>query len=45
MAGKQLEFPGKQTHDKQFEKAVILFSLICILFVIIAINVVDGGTF
>lgn len=45
MAGRQLEFPEKQAHDKTFERAVILFSLACIVFVIICIQAVSGGTF
>ncbi|MGI9622002.1 MAG: hypothetical protein ACR2PK_04125 [Acidimicrobiales bacterium] len=45
MAGKQIEFPEKQTHDKGFERAIMIFSLACIVFVIIAVNAVDGGTF
>ncbi len=44
MAGKQIEFPKNQTHDKGFERAMILFSIACIVFVIIAVNTVSGGT-
>lgn len=43
MAGKQLKFPEKQTHNKQFEIALLAFSVLCIVFVIIAVNVVAGG--
>lgn len=43
MAGKQIEFPENQTHDKGFERAVVIFSLVGIILVIIAINVVGGG--
>ena len=43
MAGKQLRFPEKQTHDKRFEMALLAFSVLCIVFVIIAVNTVAGG--
>jgi heme/copper-type cytochrome/quinol oxidase subunit 4 len=45
MAGKQIRFPEKQTHDKRFEYAMVAFSVACIVFTIIAINVVAGGDF
>ncbi len=41
---KQIEFQGKQGHDKGVERAVVIGTLICIVFVIIAIQVVGGGT-
>ena len=44
MAGKQIKFPENQTHDKRFEQAILLFCVICIVFVVIAISVVDGGS-
>ncbi len=40
---KQIEFKGKQGHDKSVEMAVVVFCLVCIVFVIIAANVVGGG--
>jgi len=40
----QIEFKGKQGHDKTVEKAVIALTVVCIIFVIIAIQVVGGGT-
>jgi hypothetical protein len=43
MADKHLEFPEKQTHDKRFEYGTLAFSIVCIIFVIIAVNVVAGG--
>ena len=43
MAGKQIEFMDEQTHDKGFERAVVMFSVACIVLVIIAVNVVGGG--
>ena len=45
MAGKQIRFPDKQTHDKRFELAMLAFSFACIVFVVIAVNVVAGGDF
>lgn len=45
MAGKQIRFPEKQTHDKRFEQAMLIFSVLCIIFVVIAINTVAGGSF
>ena len=38
MAGKQIEFQGKQGHDKRIEMAVVVFSIACIIFTIIAIQ-------
>ena len=40
MAGKQIEFQGKQGHDKGVEMAVVIFSIVCIIFTIICIQVV-----
>lgn len=45
MAGKQIKFPEKQTHDRRFEQATLVFCVICIVFVIIAISTVSGGSF
>lgn len=44
MAGKQIEFQGKQGHDKGVERAVLIFSVVCILFAILCIQVVGGGS-
>ena len=44
MAGKQIKFPENQTHDRRFEQAILLFCVICIGFVILMINVIDGGS-
>lgn len=44
MAGKQIEFQGMQGHDKGVEKGVVIFSLVCILFTIICIFAVGGGS-
>lgn len=38
MAGRQVRFQEKQTHNKQFELAVIAFSILCIVFAVIAIQ-------
>ena len=43
MAGKQIEFNENQTHKKSFEHGLLLFSVLCIVFVVIVINVVGGG--
>ena len=40
---KQVEFPEKQTHSKQFEMACWVVSIACIVFCIIAIQTVGGG--
>ena len=40
MAGKQIEFQGKQGHDKRIEMAVVIFSIVCIIFTLICIQVV-----
>jgi hypothetical protein len=42
MAGKQIEFPEKQTHLKSYERNLWILMAICIIFVIVAINVVDS---
>lgn len=42
---RQIEFPEKQTHDKRFEMGMLGFCVLCILFVIIAVNTVAGGSF
>ena len=38
--GKQIEFQGLQGHNKAVEKAVLIFTVACIVFTIIAIQVV-----
>jgi hypothetical protein len=43
MAGKQVEFDEMQGHDKGIEKAVVIFSIVCIIFVVICIQFVAGG--
>ncbi len=37
MAGKQVEFPPQQTHSKSFERGMWIFSIGCVIFVIIAV--------
>ncbi len=39
---KQIEFQGKQGHDKAVEMGVVIFTIACIIFVIICIQVVGG---
>lgn len=41
---KQIQFQGKQGHDKTIEIAVVVFCLACIIFAVIAANVVGGGS-
>ena len=43
MAGKQIEFPEKQTHSKRYERNLWILMGICIIFGIVAVNVVGGG--
>ncbi|MCY3585273.1 MAG: hypothetical protein OXH86_10750 [Acidimicrobiaceae bacterium] len=38
--GKQIEFQGLHGHNKAVEKAVVIFTIACIVFAIIAIQVV-----
>ena len=40
---KQIEFHGKQGHDKAVEMAVVVFTIVCIVFTIICIQVVGGA--
>ena len=43
MNGKQIEFPEKQTHVKGFEYGMIVFSIICIIVVLIVVFATDIG--
>ena len=43
MAGKQIEFQENHTHNKNYERGMLILSVLCIVFVIIAVNVVGGG--
>lgn len=43
MAGKQVEFPPQQTHSKSFERGMWIFSIVCIIFVVIALLTVDAS--
>jgi len=43
MAGKQIEFQENHTHKKSYERGMLILSALCIVFVIIAVNVVGGG--
>ena len=40
---RQIGFNENQTHKKSYEKALVAISIACIVFVIIAVNVVGGG--
>lgn len=39
----QIKFPEEQTHKKSFELGVLAFCVLCIVFVLICVAVVDGG--
>ena len=43
MAGNQVELLENHTHKKRYERGTPTLSLACIVFVIIAVNVVGGG--
>ena len=43
LAGKQVEFQENHTHKKSYERGMLILALACIVFVIIAVNVVGGG--
>jgi hypothetical protein len=46
MAGKQIEFPPKQTHVRSFELAMLVISIICVVIVLIIVLGTDiGDTF
>lgn len=38
--GKQIEFQGLQGHNKAVEKGVVIFTIACIIFSIIAIQAI-----
>lgn len=40
---KQIQFQGKQGHDKTIEMAIVIFCIACIIFAVIAAQVVGGG--
>lgn len=44
MAGKQIEFPPKQTHVKGFEVAMLAICIICVVLVLIIVLGTDIGT-
>lgn len=43
MSGKQVEFPERQTHVKSFEYGMVVFSIICIIVVLIVVLVTNIG--
>ena len=43
MAGKQIEFPPKQTHVKAFEYGMLAFSIVCVIVVLIVVLGTDIG--
>jgi len=42
--GKQIEFPPLQTHNKNFERAMIIISIICVIVVLFIILATGIGT-
>jgi hypothetical protein len=42
--GKQIEFPPLQTHNKNFERAMIILSIICIVVVLFIVLATGLGT-
>jgi hypothetical protein len=43
MNGKQIKFPPKQTHVKSFEMGMLIFSIICVVVVLIVVLGTDIG--
>ncbi len=43
MNGKQIKFPPKQTHVRGFEMGMIVFSIICVIVVLIVVLGTDIG--
>jgi hypothetical protein len=43
MNGKQIEFPEKQTHVKNFERAMLAISILCVVVVLIIVLGTDIG--
>jgi len=41
--GKQISFPSLQTHRKNFEYAMILISILCIVLVVLIAKATDWG--
>ena len=40
---KQLEFPPLQSHDKRFEAAMVLLSILCVIVVLVIVLFTDLG--
>jgi hypothetical protein len=43
MNGKQIKFPPKQTHVRSFEMGMLIFSIICVVVVLIIVLGTDLG--
>jgi hypothetical protein len=43
MSGKQIKFPPKQTHVRSFEMGMLIFSIICVVVVLIIVLGTDLG--
>jgi hypothetical protein len=42
--GKQIEFPPLQTHNKTFERTMIILSIVCIVVVLVIVLATGLGT-
>ena len=42
--GRQIEFPPLQTHNKTFERAMLIISIICVIVVLLIILATGLGT-
>ena len=43
-SGRQIEFPPLQTHNKTFERAMLIISIICVIVVLLIILATGLGT-
>ena len=43
-SGRQIEFPPLQTHNKTFERAMIIISIICVIVVLFIVLATGIGT-
>ncbi len=43
MAGRQIDFPPLQTHSKSFEYGMLIFSIVCVVIVLVIVLGTDIG--
>jgi hypothetical protein len=43
MAGRQIDFPPLQTHRKSFEYGMLIFSIVCVVIVLVIVLGTDIG--